>query len=117
MRLLHLFALGVLPLGALGCHSAVIEATLTNNTTEPIQLIEVDYPSASFGTQSLAPGQAFHYRFKVLGSGPLKLNWTDSSRHDHTVTGPMLQEGTEGSLAIAVTPSGATWKPSFKPHS
>ena len=53
-----------------GCHSAYINTTVTNHTAKPIELLEVDYPSASFGTQNLAPGGVFHYRFKILGSRP-----------------------------------------------
>lgn len=113
MRLFRIFALGTLTLAA-GCHSAVIDATLTNSTPEPLNLIEVDYPSASFGTQTLPSGQSFHYRFKVLGNGPLKLSWTDTQRRDHTATGPTITEGTEGSLAITISPSGANWQPAFK---
>ena len=114
MRPPHLFATGALVLLA-GCHSPVIDATLTNSTPDPLRLIEVDYPSASFGVQSLDPGRSFHYRFKVLGSGPLKLTWTDSHRQDHASTGPELTEGTEGTLAIVVAPDGTiAWRPAFK---
>ncbi len=96
---------------ATGCHSAFIEATLSNRTPTPITLVELDYPSASFGTQTLAPGADFHYRFKVLGSGPLKFLYTDQGRHDHTLPGPTLQEGDEGALTITLTPAGVDWSP------
>lgn len=93
-----------------GCHSAFIDATISNRTAEPLALIEADYPSASFGTQALAPGQDFHYRFKVLGNGPTTLLWTDSAHHDHKVPGPDLREGDEGKLAITFNPnSDPTW--------
>jgi len=77
---------------------------------QPIELIEVDYPSASFGTQNLAPGADFHYRFKVLGSGSTKLLYTDSAHKDHKSDGPPLAEGAEGSLAIVIASSGVTWQ-------
>ena len=32
-----------------GCHSSYVEATLQNHTAQPISLVELDYPSASFG--------------------------------------------------------------------
>jgi hypothetical protein len=83
-----------------GCHSAYIATTISNRSPEPLSLIEVDYPSASFGTQTLAPGQDFHYRFKVLGSGPTTILWTDAAHHDHKNSGPALHEGDEGSLTI-----------------
>jgi hypothetical protein len=89
-----------------GCHSAFIDATISNRTAEPIALVEVDYPSASFGTQTLAPGQNFHYRFKVLGSGPATVLWTDAANHDRKNSGPALREGDEGKLTITFN-SGA----------
>ena len=88
-----------------GCHSAYIAATISNRTTEPLSLVEVDYPSARFGPQTLAPGQDFHYRFKVLGSGPTTILWTDAKHRDQKNPGPPLQEGDEGKLTITFNPS------------
>jgi len=98
-------------LAAGGCHSPYVAATVHNGTDQPLQLIEVDYPSASFGTENLAPGADFHYRFKVQGSGGTKLTYTDIAHHDHTSSGPSLHEGAEGQLVIVITPTGAAWKP------
>ena len=92
-----------------GCHSAYVEATVQNHTASPVSLVELDYPSASFGTQSLAPGQDFKYRFKVLGSGDAKLLFTDPARQEHTAPGPPLTEGDEGPLTATITPTGVTW--------
>src|SRR5664279_6646483 len=83
-----------------GCHSAYIAATVSNRTPDPLSLLEVDYPSASFGTQALAPGQDFHYRFKVLGSGATAIQWTDAAHRDQKNSGPPLREGDEGALTI-----------------
>jgi len=108
MRFLNLVLAATLTLT--GCHSAIIAATISNRTSEPLSLIEVDYPSASFGTQSLAPGQDFHYRFKVLGSGATTLLWTDTAHHDRKNAGPDLHEGDEGTLTITLTPNAnPTW--------
>ncbi|WP_263365699.1 hypothetical protein [Edaphobacter bradus] len=112
MRLSRLLVLSSL-LVAAGCHSPYVEATVSNQTSQPIQLIEVDYPSASFGAQSLAPGQDFHYRFKVLGEGKMKLTYTDSTNHEHKFDGPSLHEGAEGPLTITISPDGAHWQPHF----
>ncbi len=112
MRSLHALALSACLLAGTGCHSPYVEATVINRTPRIIELLEVDYPSASFGTENLAPGEAFHYRFKVLGTGSMKLLYTDSIHHDHTFTGPSLKEGAEGPLAIAITPDTVTWQPS-----
>jgi hypothetical protein len=111
MRLLPALALLASLTAATGCHSAYVEATVSNRTDKPIELLEVDYPSASFGTQNLAPNADFHYRFKVLGSGQTKLLYTDSGHRDHKADGPVLKEGAEGSLNIAITPTGVTWQP------
>lgn len=101
------------PLGLLalsGCHSAFVDATVSNRTLSTIPLIEVDYPSASFGTENLAPGNDFHYRFKVLGSGPLKVVYTDATQHEITASGPTLNEGDEGPLTLVFTPDGPHWQ-------
>jgi hypothetical protein len=110
MRFLpHAFALAML-LTLTGCHSAMIAAIIANRTSAPLSLIEVDYPSASFGTQALAPGQDFQYRFKVLGNGATTLLWTDADHHDRKAAGPTLREGDEGSLTITFTSdSSPTW--------
>ena len=108
------FSLVALATGLLllsGCHSAFVAAELTNDTASPLSVVEVDYPSASFGTQSLAPGATFRYRFKILGSGPTKLTYTDLKGQEHTATGPALQEGLQGSLAIRISPAGVAWEP------
>jgi hypothetical protein len=114
MRIPPILALAVCALVATGCHSHYIEASVVNHTPQPIPLIEVDYPSASFGTENLAPNATFHYRFKVLGSGPTKLLYTDAAHHDHSNPGPTLHEGDEGPLTLEITPTTPNWK--FSPN-
>jgi hypothetical protein len=97
-------------IGTTGCHSPYVTAIVINRTAQPIQL-EVDYPSASFGTEALAPGAVFQYRFKVLGSGNMKLLYTDSAHQDHKSDGPFLKEGAEGPLTITVTDNHVFWHP------
>ena len=111
MRSIRALAAYIVVLAATGCRSPYIEATVSNHTAQPIELLEVDYPSASFGTQNLAPGTDFHYRFKVLGSGNMKLLYTDSAHQDHKSDGPFLKEGTEGPLTITITDTGVAWQP------
>jgi hypothetical protein len=106
---------GICVLGLAGCHSPFIEADVVNRSGAPLSVVEVDYPSASFGTESLANDAVYHYRFKVQGSGPLKVLWTDAKRVDHTVNGPQLSEGTEGALRIVIGPgSTVDWNEAFK---
>jgi hypothetical protein len=111
MRFIPSFTLLTILLATIGCHSPYVITTVSNRTSQPIQLIEVDYPSASFGTQNLTPGADFHYRFKVLGSGSMKLLYTDSAHQDHKADGPYLKEGAEGPLSITITNSGVSWQP------
>ncbi|MBS1798785.1 MAG: hypothetical protein JSS95_03070 [Acidobacteria bacterium] len=109
MRLFH--ALALLPALCLtGCRSPYVATTVSNRTAEPIRLIEVDYPSASFGTQSLAPGADFHYRFKVLGEGKMKLIYTDSAHKEQDSEGPFLKEGAQGPVNITIAPDGVHWE-------
>ena len=88
---------------AAGCHSALISATISNHTATPVAVVELDYPSASFGIQKLAPGEDYHYRFKVIGSGPTALLWTDGANHEHKNPGPALRDGDEGTLTVTLT--------------
>lgn len=113
MRLIPALALAV-ALTLTGCHSAYIEATVSNRTPGPISVLEVDYPSASFGTQTLAAGADFHYRFKVLGSGPTAVLWTDPTHQDHKSSGPTLHENDEGTLTITLTSASPAWN--FQPQ-
>jgi hypothetical protein len=109
MGFTRILALFTLLLAVTGCHSAYVEATVSNRTSQPLVLVEVDYPSASFGTQGLAPGADFHYRFKVLGSGVMKLTYTDSARKDQSSKGPYLTEGAEGPVTVTIAPDGVHW--------
>jgi len=94
-----------------GCHSAYVQTTVTN-LGPPIRTVELDYPSQSFGTTILTTNQVFHYRFKVQGEGPVKIQYTDSANKQQTATGPLLHEGAEGSLAVIIQPDGKVeWKP------
>ena len=99
-----------------GCHSHYIQATITNTGSSPVSVVQVDYPSASFGVQHLAPGASFHYRFKLLGSSNLKLDYYDAKNSEHKQDGPWLNEGQEGTLAIDIPAAGnAVFRTSLKP--
>ncbi len=111
MRSIPALALVATLIATAGCRSPYVVTTISNQTSQSIGLIEVDYPSASFGTQNLAPGADFHYRFKVLGSGNMKLLYTDSAHQEHKSDGPFLKEGAEGPLAIVIADTGVTWHP------
>ena len=89
------------------CHSHRIDAIVENRTGIAIDLLEVDYPSASFGADQLAAGADYHYRFQVRLSGPIKVQFTDHLSHQvRQMTGPELHEGQEGQLEIVLLPGG-----------
>jgi hypothetical protein len=91
---------------ATGCHSYHVETTVENRTGAAIQLLEVDYPSASFGAGVLAAGADFHYRIQLRGSGPVKVQYTTPDLHQVQIEGPTLAEPQEGQLEIVLLPAG-----------
>ena len=96
-----------------GCHSYHIETTVENRTGGMIQLLEVEYPSASFGANSLAAGAQFHYRIQLRGSGPFKVNYTAGDGHQVRIEGLALAEPQEGRLEVILLPAG---KAEFHPE-
>jgi hypothetical protein len=96
-----------------GCHSAHVEVTVENHTGGPIRLLEVDYPTASFGADSLAAGATMHYRIQLQGTGPLKVQYTGDNNHQAQIQGPDLFQGQEGRLEIVLEP---TEKAEFHPQ-
>jgi len=106
----------VLMCGA-GCHSYHVETTVENRTGAAIQLLEVDYPSASFGANSLAVGALLHYRIQLRGSGPLKVQYTVGNGRQIQLDGPTLAEPQEGRLEIVLLPGGkAEFHPELTPQ-
>lgn len=102
----------LLPLSA--CRSDHVEITIQNQTGAPIRLLEVEYPSASFGTEAIAPGAAFHYRIQVQGSGPLTLTYSSANNAQPHLNGPELAEHQHGTLEILLLPGGkAEFHPQF----
>ena len=92
-----------------GCRSRYIEATVRNASGAAVSVVEVDYPSASFGKEALAEGAEYHYRFKIQGDGPTKVLWTDARNEEHSVAGPVLREGEEGRLVVTIVAESAKW--------
>lgn len=98
---------------ASGCRSYHVDTTIENHTGEPIQLLEVDYPSASYGADSLAPGADFHYRIQVEGKGQLKVLYTTNKGKPVQIAGPPLVERQAGRLEVVLLPDG---KAEFHPE-
>ena len=100
------------------CHSYHIDATIENRTGADIQLLEVDYPSASFGADHIASGATYHYRFQIRGSGPLKITYTGADEKQIQIAGPTLVERQQGQLKIVLLPAGkAQFQPQLSPPS
>ena len=104
MRLRH----GLCAAAALvsGCHSYHIDTTVENRAGAAVQLLEVDYPSASFGVDSVASGSDFRYRIQVRGSGQIKLSYTTAKGKPVLIQGPKLVERQQGRLDIILEPDG-----------
>jgi hypothetical protein len=97
---------GVFCLTAAACRSAFVETTVENDGATPLHVIEVDYPSASFGMQTLDAHATYHYHFKIQGSGQITITFFDNAGKPHTATGPTLAQGQKGSLKITIDQSG-----------
>ncbi|MGO9324177.1 MAG: hypothetical protein ACLP07_06410 [Terracidiphilus sp.] len=110
--------LSTILLAATACHSYHIDATVENRTGSDIQLLEVDYPSASFGADHIASGAIYNYRFQIRGSGPLKITYTGPDDKQVQIAGPMLVERQQGQLKIVLLPDGkAHFIPQLTPAS
>ena len=99
----------VLSLLLAGCHArpshgrpeAAFLITVRNQGPD-IHQLEVDYPNASFGRDVVPSGASFDYPPKLIGSGPVKVTFNDSSGKSHTATGPVVQEGMHKDLVISI---------------
>ena len=97
------------PLLLAGCHAspslgrpeAAFLITVRNQGPD-IHQLEVDYPSASFGRDAVPSGASFDYPPKLIGSGPVKVTFNDSTGKSHTATGPVVQEGMRKNLVISI---------------
>jgi hypothetical protein len=101
---------------AAGCRSYHVETTVQNRTGEAIHLLEVDYPSASFGADSMSAGATVHYRIQLQGSGALKVQYTAGNGRPAQIDGPSVAERQQGRLEIVLLPGGkAEFHPELTP--
>ena len=96
-----------------GCRSYHVSISVENRTGAAVQLLEVDYPSASFGADSLPSGANLTYRIQVRGTAPIKVQYTGAGGVQKQISGPALSEGDEGQLQIVLLPDG---KAEFSPQ-
>jgi hypothetical protein len=110
---MRLSALLLTFLAIAGCRSYHVEITVQNQTGAAIQLLEVDYPSASFGADALSSGGSLSYRIQVRGTGLVKVQYKGPDGAQRQITGPSLAEKDEGRLQIVLLPGG---KAEFTPQ-
>jgi hypothetical protein len=114
VRLAVAATLAALALFPAGCKSYRIDVRVENRTGQALNLVEVDYPSASFGMDTLADGTVYPYHLQVRGSGPVKVQYTETKTNQvRQMTGPELAEHEEGTLTIVLLPEG---KADFQPR-
>lgn len=109
VRDLPIVAVGLALLATIGCRSYQsnwIDADVENQTGKTVHQLEVDYPSASFGIDTLAPGAFMHYRFQIRGSGPVKVAYTFEDGKTAHAQGLNLAEQAHGHLIIRLVPQG-----------
>jgi hypothetical protein len=109
----QLCSLLLIPAAITGCRSYHVEVTVENRTGAAIQLLEVDYPSASFGADALAAEGRLNYRIQVRGTGPIKIQYKAAGGTQQQTSSLSLAEGDEGRLQIVLLPDG---KAEFTPQ-
>ncbi len=97
----------VLLIALAGCRAHVVKISLTNTSAQPIKTIIVDYPNATFGKDTLAPGETYFSLIKPLDQGPIKVRFTDAQGATHTYQSISLQQGDDGSVNIKLTQTAA----------
>jgi hypothetical protein len=100
-----------------GCRSKLVEVRVVNSGSMELHNIEVDYPSASFGFSSLAPGATYVYRIKLQDAGRMKVEFFDSKQQPHSGKGPYVEQGQQGTLTLTLDGSGKNeWTPQLHPE-
>ncbi|HMC32467.1 MAG TPA: hypothetical protein VKL99_16645 [Candidatus Angelobacter sp.] len=90
-----------------GCRAHMVTIRLINTSIEPLSIIIVDYPSATFGKDKLVPGETFSSPVKLTETGPLKVQFTDAKGANHTYIGPIVHQNAEGSIEIKLDQNSA----------
>jgi hypothetical protein len=109
MKSSRILAVSVVLLVALtGCKSRVIRVSVVNASQQPLSAIIVDYPSATFGVNMLAPGQTWQYTIKPVETGPLKVQYTNAQGQSRTFVGPTLSKNNEGVIQVSLQQDAAT---------
>ncbi len=115
-------AIFALSLGFAGCRrpwlGQWVNAKVENQTGEAVRQVEVDYPSASFGADSIGAGSALQYKFQISGTGSIKIEYSLGNGRQAHAKGPALSEGQRGTVTIRLLPEGKTqFEADLKPAS
>ncbi len=103
-------------LATAGCRSHVIKISVTNISNQSISNIIFDYPGATFGISSLAPGKTFPYAIKPYEAGMIKIQFTNTAGAIHTYTGTRVSKGDEGSIDVQLTQETTIVHPTLPRH-
>src|SRR5438270_12043379 len=93
----------ILALPLSGCRARVVKISVINTSARPIKTIIVDYPNATFGKDTLAPGESYFSLIKPVDQGPIKVRFTDAQGNNHAYQSISLQQGDDGSVNIKLT--------------
>jgi hypothetical protein len=107
MKFLRFAVVLVFLIAMAGCRAHVVKISLTNTSTEPIKTIIVDYPDATFGKDTLAPGETYFSLVKAVDRGPIKVRFTDAQGVNHAYESISLQQGDDGSVNIKLAQTSA----------
>lgn len=94
-----------------GCRARMVTFKLVNTSAEPLSTIIVDYPSATFGKDKLAPGEVFSSTVKLTDTGAINVQFVDAKGAGHNYVGPVLHQGDLGSIEIKLNQTGAAAYP------
>lgn len=92
------------------CHSHVVQVKLTNTSSQPISVIVVDYPGATFGVNRLDAGKSYSYPVKPQETGQLKIQFTDANGKIHNATGPEMHKNDEGAIEVTLDQESAKFQ-------
>ncbi|HSC45001.1 MAG TPA: hypothetical protein VLC94_04185 [Candidatus Acidoferrum sp.] len=89
-----------------GCRAHMVKITLVNASAEPISTVIVDYPSATFGKDKLAPREEFSSVVKITDTGAINVQFVDAKGVSHSYKGPTLHQNAVGSVIVTLEQTG-----------
>ena len=113
MKTIRFAALLLLLAALCSCRARVVDINMTNTSTEAVKTIIVDYPSATFGKDKLAPNETYHDALKITDTGMLRIQYTDVLGTIHSYTGTPLHKGDRGTIEVNINQGGVLVKASL----